>query len=104
MPEMNFTQKSWLVRMERTLQHLHNQWYGYDGHEVVHSKLDEGLLADTDNKIRLACERLGIQVEEADPVANDWWDGEMYEPIVTLQDALRAIRKHFGLPQWGMPV
>ena len=74
-------QRDWLLHMKATVDHLHNQWYGHDGFETIHSGLDQSLLQDTDRKIRLACKRLGIAVVEAhDP---DRWDGEEFGPIVT---------------------
>jgi hypothetical protein len=90
-------QKDWLLRMQATVDQLHGQWLGHDGYEVVHTRFDKGLFEETNRKIRAACAKLNLDLVEAfDP---DGWDGECYGPLVTLSDALRAIRKHFGLPQ-----
>jgi hypothetical protein len=94
-PVITVQQEVWLGQMKAAVDQLHEQWYGH-GFGGYAKGFNNANFADVDRKIRTACSRLKIEVVEA--FDEDGWDGEQYQPIVTLWDALRAIRKHFGLP------
>ena len=107
-------QINWLARIKGNVDALHNQWYGFEtGFDTFGNSwsslplppaargergIDQELFVETDRKIREACHRLDLRVIEA--FDEDGWDGEQYGPLVTLWDALRDIRHHFGLPRY----
>jgi uncharacterized protein HemX len=86
-------QRDWLERMTKDLETLHKQWYGIDK-----AGIDRDLFNETDHKVREACRRLGLTVEDVATAAerNEGWDGEMHGDIVVLQDALREISRRIG--------
>lgn len=96
---MNFKQINWLAQMRANLENLHNQWYGWSGNNKVYGGMDKNLFTFTDSQIRKACsfEKLNITIQNANQLAeeNDFWDGEMYGPLVVLGYALDDIIKHF---------
>ncbi len=88
--KLTTTQIQWLKDMRKNLEILHEEWYGgylgISGQHFNNNKFNE-----VNRKIRLACSRLGIEVIEAfDP---DGWDGERFQPLETLFDAIRSIEK-----------
>jgi hypothetical protein len=111
--QLNTKQLDWVRRMRSNLSLLHTQWYGWNDNQPVRGGMDRELFHETDRKIRLAADRLGIEVECAAELAeqNEGWDGELNGSIVVLENALRRIetgesdeqrtkRLQFQNPQW----
>ncbi len=95
---MNQKQLIWLSNMRSALQNLHIYWYGWDDDgRRLGGGMNSEHFADIDRQIRKACERLGIEVQDSNELAerNEFWDGEMHGPLVVLGLALDAIVLHF---------
>jgi len=91
---MNAAQVNWLARMRADLEQLHDQWYNipYFGQGFgIHAPrgIDKELFAEVDRKIRAAAAKLDIEVIEA--FDEDGWDGERFQPLMTLGATLDAI-------------